>query len=152
MMEEIKGIQTIKHLNLSKKDFVNGEFQEVIDQFESDKSKVEKLIFCSGKVFYDLEEKRHQMKNSTVAIVRIEQLYPLPEENVKKILDKYNKTKRIIWLQEEPANAGALSYIAQHLKIPSLEFITRPASATPATGFHKHHHQEQEQILDKAFN
>ena len=136
----------------SKKDFVNGEFQEVIDQFESDKSKVEKLIFCSGKVFYDLEEKRHQMKNSTVAIVRIEQLYPLPEENVKKILDKYNKTKRIIWLQEEPANAGALSYIAQHLKIPSLEFITRPASATPATGFHKHHHQEQEQILDKAFN
>jgi 2-oxoglutarate dehydrogenase E1 component len=133
-------------------DFTDGEFLEVIDDEQADKNKVAKIIFCSGKIYYDLIEKRNEIKNHNTAIIRIEQLYPLPYDNIRMLIDKYKNTKQYIWLQEEPGNAGALGYMMQHFNIVSLKYISRPASATPATGFHKSHIEEQENILKEAFS
>ena len=136
----------------SIKDFTDGEFQEVIDDPQIDKHKAEKIIFCSGKVYYDLSAHRSEIKNGNTAIVRLEQLYPLPESEIQSVLKTYKNAKKYIWLQEEPANAGALNYMLQYFKIIPLEFISRPASATPATGFHKHHLHELDEILKQAFS
>ncbi len=135
----------------SIKDFTDGEFLEVIDDEQADKNKVDKIIFCTGKIYYDLIGRRNEIENHHTAIIRIEQLYPLPEESIKILINKYKRVKEYIWLQEEPANAGPLSYMMQHFKVVPLKYISRPASATPATGFYKSHIEEQENILEQAF-
>ncbi|MEJ2543083.1 MAG: 2-oxoglutarate dehydrogenase E1 component, partial [Calditrichaceae bacterium] len=135
----------------SIKDFTEGEFLEVIDDNQVDKNKAEKLIFCSGKVYYDLIDQRKKIGNDNTAIVRIEQLYPLPEQEIETIVNAYKNVKKHVWLQEEPANAGAFAYMLQHFKIVTLEFVSRQASATPATGFHKHHNEELDDILSAVF-
>ncbi|MEJ2053364.1 MAG: 2-oxoglutarate dehydrogenase E1 component, partial [Calditrichaceae bacterium] len=135
----------------SIEELANGEFKEVLDDEKAEMDKIKKVVFCSGKVYYDLLTKRDEIKNSNTAIVRLEQLYPFPDQNLKIVIDKYGKAEEYIWLQEEPANAGALNHIMQNFKFKPLKFISRPASATPATGFYKNHVEEQNQILNEAF-
>ena len=142
-------------------DFGDGtRFQEIIDDPEigpRSNKKVKRLLFCSGKIYYDLLAHRREHKHNDVAIVRIEQLYPLPAEQINAILKRYDKAKDIIWVQEEPSNMGAWQYINSMLHNPDvnlghdLQYISRKSSASPATGFKKVHDAEQERIVLQAF-
>ncbi len=134
------------------KDFATGtRFQEVIDDATANKAKVKTLLLCSGKIAYDLLEKKRNDKREDVAVVRLEQLYPLPEKQLDAIFKKYAKAQ-VRWVQEEPANNGAGMHILFHLgeKHP-MKLVSRPASASPATGYKKKHEAQQEELMEKAF-
>lgn len=129
--------------------FTNGSFKELLDDLVPPQS-AKRLIFCSGKVFYDLLAAR---KRSDVAIVRIEQLYPLNEEMLKQLIEKYRGFTDCLWVQEEPENMGAWNYIRPQLQkyVSKLLYVGRPSSATTSTGSNKKHKQEQAALLQSAF-
>ncbi len=123
-------------------------FMEVIPDNKVKKAK--RLLFCSGKVYYELDEYRRNNNISDVAIVRIEQLYPLPEAEIRSIIKQYGKAE-VFWVQEESANMGAWSYLMKHFRKDPIEVIARNETASPATGFKKVHDQQQEELLKTAF-
>ena len=128
-----------------------GKFHEIIDDDSVIKaSAVKRLIFCSGKIYYDLYDYKKANNRDDVAIVRIEQLYPLAKVQLNAILKKYNKAE-IFWVQEEPENMGAWWYIQNTLKDVSWKHVSRPASDSTATGFAKVHKLEQEEVVENAF-
>ncbi|MBL9218724.1 MAG: 2-oxoglutarate dehydrogenase E1 component [Opitutaceae bacterium] len=134
-------------------DFTKGSFQEIIDDPIPAK-KAERVILCSGKVYYDLVDYREKNKVKDTAIIRVEQLYPLHRDRLAELADDYGRNARLIWCQEEPQNMGAWSYIA-----PSLEeifgrkaiFAGREAAASPAVGLLALHRQQLATFLKKAF-
>ncbi|PWT77197.1 MAG: 2-oxoglutarate dehydrogenase E1 component [Bacteroidetes bacterium] len=133
-------------------EFTNGSFKELIDDsFPDDPSKVKKVLFCSGKIYFDLAEKQKKDNRKDVAIVRLEQLYPLPLHQLENLYKKYSKATWF-WVQEEPLNMGAASYLQMNLKSINYGFISRQPSAATATGFAKVHAQEQVEIIETAFN
>jgi 2-oxoglutarate dehydrogenase E1 component len=133
-------------------EFTNGGFQEVIDDVTiKDASSVKKVLFCSGKVFYDLSERQQKDGITDTAIVRVEQLYPLPQKQLNELYDKYSKATWF-WVQEEPLNMGAASFLKMNLENINFGVISRQPSASPATGFSKVHAQEQAEIIDTAFS
>ena len=137
------------------KDFTNGSFIEVIDETDQEiKPKdVKKLIFCTGKIYYELREARRNKNKNHIAIIRVEQLYPFPENKIKEIIAKYSNAKEYYWVQEEPRNQGAWIYVENHLGniCPTkLKYIGRQASPSPATGYYKVHLKEQEAIIKEA--
>jgi len=112
---------------------------------------VKKIVFCSGKIYYELLENRRSNQQTDIAIIRIEQLYPFPEIELKKLLEKYPVVKTIVWCQEEPENQGAWPYIQSPLNAClteqlSVQYAGRPASAAPAVGY-LHLHQAQQSAL-----
>ncbi|WP_373548332.1 2-oxoglutarate dehydrogenase E1 component [Haliscomenobacter sp.] len=129
-------------------------FQEVIDDptVNSKNAKnIKRLLFCSGKIYYDLAQRKRELNREDVAIVRVEQLYPLPENQLAEILKRSPKAE-IFWVQEESANMGAWQYMKLNWETDrNLQRISRRASASPAVGFKKIHDQQQENILQKAF-
>ncbi len=133
-------------------EFTQGGFQEVIDDGSiTDTSSVTKVLMCSGKIYFDLDEKRENDKRKDVAIVRMEQLYPLP---LNQLEDLYKKYKKAIWywVQEEPLNMGAASYLRMNLNSINFGIISRQASASTSSGYSKIHTEEQEEILNTAFS
>ena len=130
-------------------DFTTGNFSEIIADNAAAKD-VKKVVLCSGKIYYDLLEKKEKDKRTDVSILRIEQLHPFPTTQVNKVLNKY-KNAELIWCQEEPENMGYWSYIERAYKEKDLKLISRKASASPATGYAKVHNQEQEEIINNAF-
>ena len=133
-------------------DFTHGSFREVIDDETANPEKVTRVVFCTGKVFYSLLAEREKLKNDTVALIRIEQLYPFPKKQVEAILKKYKKADDNVWAQEEPANMGAWEFIEKVFdKEHRLRFIGRPESGSPATGSPKFHVIREQKILDKVF-
>ena len=132
-------------------DFTSGRFQEVIADDTVKPASARKVVLCSGKVYYDLIEKREKDKIKDVAVIRLEQLHPFPKSQVNELLAKYTKAEDFVWLQEEPENMGYYNYIQRIYPERSLKLISRKASASPATGFAKVHAEEQELILEKAF-
>ena len=132
-------------------DFISGRFKEVIDDPNADPKAIKKLLLCTGKIYYELLEMQEETKRKDVAIVRLEQLYPYPKNKVNEILEKYKKAK-IYWVQEEPENMGAWSFLLRVMRNPSIELISRKATASPATGYGKMHKKEQEEIINKAFS
>lgn len=134
-------------------DIFKGTFKEILDDVTvKDASKVKRLLLCSGKVSFDLIEKKENEKREDVAIVRLEQLYPLNDTYLQRIFDKY-KNAVVVWVQEEPENMGPWSYIlAKFYKSKTIECVARKKSASPATGYKKQHLKEQEEILNSAFN
>lgn len=136
----------------SMSDFTKGGFHSVLDDPVSGKQS-KRLLLCSGKVYYDLLARREEQKNKDTAIIRLEQLYPFPKDQLKKILEKYKEAKEWFWVQEETENRGAWAFIReQFLKQynQNISYIGRPPSASPATGSHTEHVEELEQILSKA--
>ncbi len=141
-------------------DLAEGSFQTVIPELDAiDPKKVERLVLCSGKVYYDLLEKRRNEGREDIAIVRIEQLYPFPEDDLAEALAPYKNLKHIVWCQEEPMNQGAW-YCSQHhmrrvatahKKALFLEYAGRDASAAPACGYASMHAEQQEKLLLDAF-
>lgn len=145
----------------SLEDLSDGSFQTVIPEIDAiDPNKVDRVVLCSGKVYYDLLEKRRNESNESIAIVRIEQLYPFPEEDLAEVLAPYTGVKKVIWCQEEPMNQGAWypsqhhmrRVIAQHsVKNLYLDYAGREASAAPAGGYASAHAEQQEKLLQDAF-
>lgn len=125
-------------------------FEAVITDQNIKANKARRLLLCTGKVYYDLLAYRIEQGIDDVAIVRIEQLYPFPKAMVDKILKNYDKAEQF-WVQEESYNNGAWSYILSRYRNSKLGVISRPASASPATGYKKVHDQQQEELINKAF-
>ncbi|RYY87888.1 MAG: 2-oxoglutarate dehydrogenase E1 component [Chitinophagaceae bacterium] len=131
--------------------FTQGSFQEVIDDsFVTDASSVKKVLFCSGKVYYDLAERQQKENRSDVAIVRLEQIYPLPVKQLEALHAKY-RGATWFWVQEEPLNMGAAAFLRMNLDRINFGIISRQASASTASGYSKVHAQEQAEIVDTAF-
>ncbi|MEI6950287.1 2-oxoglutarate dehydrogenase E1 component [Paraflavisolibacter sp. H34] len=131
--------------------FTKGGFSEVIDDtFVKDASEVKKVLFCSGKVYYDLADRQQKEARRDVAIIRLEQLYPLPAKQLEALYQKYSNATWF-WVQEEPLNMGAASFLQMHLKSINYGIISRQPSAATASGYSKVHAQEQAEIVETAF-
>lgn len=132
-------------------EFAEGRFQEVIDDPNiKTASKVKRVLLCSGKVYFDLSEKQLQEDRSDVAVVRMEQIFPLPLKQLQELKAKYKKAEWV-WVQEEPRNMGALSFLTVNLEDFPIRYLSRRSSASPATGFGKMHAKEQAEIIEQAF-
>ncbi|MES2545584.1 MAG: 2-oxoglutarate dehydrogenase E1 component [Bacteroidota bacterium] len=118
----------------TQEDLANGEFQETIDDNQVDKSKVKSLVFCTGKFYYELVTERENLKREDVAIVRIEQLFPLPIEQLKAIIAKYPNADDYVWAQEEPKNMGAYSFMLMNFDLVKWRLASLKAYAAPAAG------------------
>jgi 2-oxoglutarate dehydrogenase E1 component len=133
-------------------EFTQGGFQEVIDDVSvQDASTITKVLFCSGKLYFELMERKIKDNASNTAIVRVEQLYPFPEKQLQELHKKYNKSTWF-WVQEEPLNMGAAWFLQMNLKSINFGIISRHPSAATATGYAKVHKQEQEEIIETAFS
>jgi 2-oxoglutarate dehydrogenase E1 component len=133
-------------------DLAKGNFREVIDDPAARAEKIKKVVFCTGKVYYDLLEEKEKLQADNTAIVRIEQLHPFPIRQVRDIMAKYSKAKDILWTQEEPANMGPWSYISMNMQEFPMRLIARPASGSPATGSPQFHEIRQRKIIEKTFS
>ncbi|MCE9678989.1 2-oxoglutarate dehydrogenase E1 component [Shewanella sp. AS1] len=137
-------------------ELAEGTFENVIAEIdELDSSKVDRVVFCSGKVYFELLEKRRKENLNNIALVRVEQLYPFPHDDMTKVLEQYQHVKDFVWCQEEPQNQGAW-YCSQHnfwSVIPAgaqLTYAGREASAAPACGYPSLHAQQQESLINNA--
>ncbi len=115
-------------------EFAKGSFQETIDDPTADKKKVKTLVFCTGKFYYDIAAERDAQKRDDVAVVRIEQLFPLPVEQLKAIIASYPKADDFVWAQEEPKNMGAYSYMLMNFDLVKWRLASLKAYAAPAAG------------------
>ncbi|NKI34146.1 2-oxoglutarate dehydrogenase E1 component [Wenzhouxiangella sp. XN79A] len=142
----------------SLEDLAEGRFQLVIDDPSApDPNKVERVVFCAGKVYFDLARKRDEADGELdhVALVRVEQLYPFPRDELTAIIERYKKAEQVIWCQEEPMNQGAWFQIRHHLQAcvrddQSLDYAGRSPSASPAVGYYQVHVEQQEKLVRDA--
>jgi len=130
-------------------DFSNGTFEEIIDD-TINASNVKRVVFLNGKIYYDLIAKREELKRDDVAIIRLEQLYPLNMEKIEAIVEKY-KGAELFWVQEEPENMGAWGYILRKMRKFNLDVISRRSSGSPASGSSKAFEYRQNKIIDQVF-
>lgn len=133
-------------------DFSGGHFQAVLDDPESPQAP-ENVIFCSGKIFYELHKRRLDLENALTAIVRLEQFYPVAQAQMKKTMEKYRRAENWYWVQEEPQNMGGWHFIRPYLNDisgKSFAYIGRRESSSPASGFHSIYKKEQEAIIEQA--
>ena len=139
-------------------DLSGGRFQRVIDEVDAiEPGKVRRIVFCSGKVYFDLLERRRAEQDSSIALVRIEELYPFPAEDYQVVLDRYPGAQEIVWCQEEPQNQGAWYQIRHRLQAPldarrMLHYAGRDGAAAPATGLFAMHQREQEALVAAALD
>lgn len=138
-------------------DCAKGNFQRVIpDQQQRPASRVKRVLLCTGKIYYELNKRRADLQREDIAIIRLEQLYPLRRELIEQALEHYAPETPVVWVQEEPENMGAWRYLRVNFgerlfgKFP-FSGISREASASPATGSAIYHKKEQERILEDAF-
>ncbi|WP_338357731.1 2-oxoglutarate dehydrogenase E1 component [Yeosuana marina] len=131
-------------------DLVNGQFNEVIDD-TLDSKNIKRLVFCTGKFYYDLLTEREKLDRDDVALIRIEQLFPLHFDKIQQAIDKYSNAKEYIWAQEEPKNMGAWSFMAQRMNLVKLDVISRPYSSVPAPGSSTRDKRRQQRVIDAVF-
>jgi len=133
-------------------EFTSGGFKEVIDdELVKDAGVVTKVLLCSGKMYFDLAERKQKDNRSDVAIIRLEQIHPLPQKQLDELYKRYNKAIWY-WVQEEPLNMGAATFLRMNLAGINFYVISRQASASTASGYSKIHAKEQAQIVDTAFS
>jgi 2-oxoglutarate dehydrogenase E1 component len=133
-------------------DFTQGGFKETIDdEFVQDASAVKKVLFCTGKIYFELAEKQAKENRQDIAVVRLEQIYPLAQDQLNALHKKYSKATWF-WVQEEPQNMGAASFLKMNLHTINFGVISRSASASTATGYAKVHAAEQLEVIETAFN
>jgi multifunctional 2-oxoglutarate metabolism enzyme len=140
-------------------DLTTGGFREVLgDIHDLDPAQASRAIFCSGKIYYDLLAAREQQKADHVAIVRVEQFYPFPEDEIKDMLLRYPLTAEVVWVQEEPRNMGPWRFMQERMQGllaatgREIVYVGRPESASPATGLGRRHQQEQAEIVHDALS
>ena len=135
----------------SVSDLVNGRFQEVIDDVSAVATEVKKVVFCSGKLYYELLEEKEKLNADDTALVRLEQLYPFPKTQLESIVEKYANAETYVWAQEEPENMGAWGFILRHWRELPLHVVARSASATPASGSSKRAARRQRAVIEGVF-
>ncbi len=135
----------------SLNEFSNGEFQEVIDD-TVDVNKVTKMVFCTGKFYYDLLAEREELDRKDIALIRIEQLFPLHLDKIQQIIDRYPNVSNYVWAQEEPRNMGAWSYMLERFDLVKLEVAARDYAAAPAPGSSTRDKRRQRRVIDRVFN
>lgn len=151
-----KSMLRLKAASSKVQDFTTGSFQLVIDDERGlNKQAVKRVLFCSGKVYWDLLAEAEKRGDEQTAIVRVEQLYPTPVDEIKKVYAQYPNAE-LFWVQDEPANQGPWTYIGlflpKYMDGQVAKLISRPASASPATGSAKHHAVEQADLVERAFS
>lgn len=132
------------------KDFSEGGFREVIDDSTTHPDQVERVVFCSGKIYYDILEEKEKQSVDNTAVVRLEQLYPLPLRQLDEVIARYKHATHWEWVQEEPANMGAWKYLSTNFNRLNLHYVARPATGSPATGSSRLHKIQQKLIVEKA--
>ena len=134
--------------------FTGGCFQEVLGEAAVDPAQIRRVLLCSGKVFYELDEARSKQRMSEVAIVRVEQFYPFPADLLREALAPYQTATEWVWVQEESQNMGGWTFMEPRLRALGypVEYVGRDASASPATGSHQNHLREQRELIDAALN
>jgi len=132
-------------------ELASGRFNEILDDDTADPDKISRLVFCSGKISYELTEEKEKLEGDRTAIVRIEQLYPFPLREVQALMEKYHGATDLLWVQEEPVNMGAWPFLQLEARGLPLRVVARPASGSPATGSSKFHYIQQRKIIEKAF-
>ena len=153
-----KSLLRKKEASSALADIANGQFQVIVPETEKlNAKKVRRVVFCSGKVYYDIVAERAKRGTDDVAVVRIEQLYPFPHEEFQAQIDLYANAKSVVWAQEEPANQGAWHliqhYLVRHLRADqSLAYAGRASSASPAVGYLQLHNEQQKQLVDAALS
>ena len=137
-------------------ELANGKFEVVMAETEKlSAKKVKRLLFCSGKVYYDIVAERAKRAIDDIAVIRIEQLYPFPHEEFAAQIALYPNAKSVVWVQEEPRNQGAWHRI-QHYLLRSmradqtLSYSLRPSSASPAVGYLSKHNEQQKELVEAA--
>jgi 2-oxoglutarate dehydrogenase E1 component len=159
-----KSMLRLKAAASAAEDFTSGSFQPVIADHSVQADEVRKVVFCSGKVYYDLVAERERRGAHDVAFIRIERLYPLPGVEIQQAIAPYAKAQKFVWAQDEPANQGAWPFIAlnliDHLDLllgaapdnaDRLRRVSRPASSSPAVGSAKRHQAQQEELINEVF-
>jgi 2-oxoglutarate dehydrogenase E1 component len=151
-----KSMLRLKAASSNVTDFTTGSFQRVIDEPRPlNKQAVRKVLFCSGKVYWDLLAEAEKRNDQSTAIVRVEQLYPTPVDEIKQVYAQYPNAE-LVWVQDEPANQGPWTYIGlflpKYMDGQVAQLVSRPASASPATGSAKRHAVEQADLVERAFN
>ena len=137
----------------TKEEFANGSFQMIIDDAEAKATKVKSLVFVSGKFYYDLLEKREELRRDDVALVRVEQLFPLPTDAMKKIIKKYKNADDVVWAQEEPKNMGAYSHILMHFEeARNFRVCSRKIYAAPAAGSSVRSKARHAKVIENVFD
>ena len=131
-------------------DLSKGSFQELIDDANAKPSNIEKVVLCSGKLYYELLSKQEELKTNSVALVRLEQVYPLPVKQLKALQEKYKKAA-FVWAQEEPDNMGAAFFIERNLRWLNITTIARDESSSPASGSPKRDGLRQQKVIDTIF-
>ncbi|MFR9674219.1 multifunctional oxoglutarate decarboxylase/oxoglutarate dehydrogenase thiamine pyrophosphate-binding subunit/dihydrolipoyllysine-residue succinyltransferase subunit [Streptomyces sp. TR06-5] len=160
-----KSMLRLKAATSKTEEFTSGGFRPVIGDDSVTPSDVRKVVFCSGKVFYDLDAERQKRGVTDTALIRIERLYPLPGKEIQEALAPYTKAQKFVWAQDEPANQGAWPFIAlnlvDHLDLiigaapdnaDRLRRVSRPSSSSPAVGSGKRHAEEQKALVDEVFD
>lgn len=137
----------------SKEEMANGSFQELIDDTEAEVKKIKSLVFCTGKFYYDLLETREELKRDDVALVRIEQLFPLPKDKMQAIIKKYKNADDIVWAQEEPRNMGAYSFLMMHFEVArSFRICSRKMYSAPAAGSAVRSKSRHQKVIESVFD
>ena len=137
----------------SKKEFAEGSFHMLIDDAVATKAKTKSVVFCTGKFYYDLLEKKEAEGRDDVALVRIEQLFPLPTDAMDKVLKKYNKATDIVWAQEEPRNMGAMAHMLMHYdEATKFRFASRRPYGAPAAGSSTRSKRRHQEVIDFVFD
>ncbi|MCF2588363.1 multifunctional oxoglutarate decarboxylase/oxoglutarate dehydrogenase thiamine pyrophosphate-binding subunit/dihydrolipoyllysine-residue succinyltransferase subunit [Brevibacterium sp. UCMA 11752] len=150
-----KSMLRLKAAANSPEDFTSGTFEAVIDDAVVDPEKVDRVVMVSGKLYWELLAQREKREDTKTALVRVEQLYPLDEDSITALLDRYPDSAELVWAQEEPENQGAWPFMA--LNMPQLlgdreiTVISRPASAATATGLKHVHEVQQQEVIDRIF-
>ncbi|MFY7672205.1 2-oxoglutarate dehydrogenase E1 component [Tenacibaculum sp. MEBiC06402] len=135
----------------SIEELAEGTFQEVIDD-TIDTANVKKMVFCTGKFYYDLLAERNKLERDDVALVRIEQLFPLHNDKIKAVMDRYPNVERYVWAQEEPKNMGSWSYMLERFELARLECASEKYRAAPAAGSSTRFKERHQAIIDKVFD
>jgi len=145
-----------KYASSPAEEFIHGRFNEILGSPEAGPAdNVKRIIFCSGKVYYDLLKYRSDRKIDDAAIIRIEQLYPLAEKRLREMLKPFPKGAKLVWCQEEPQNMGAWTFIEPRLRTlfcTEIAYAGREASASPAVGALARHKREQARLVADAFS
>ena len=133
-------------------DLATGQFQPIIDDETVKAEKVEKLVLCSGKIYYELLAKREELNCENIALVRMEQLYPLQQDKIDEVFAKYRNRKQLLWVQEEPENMGAWTYILRNFRDTGIQVIAAVPSGSPAPGSHKMFEKNQNSVINRVFD
>jgi 2-oxoglutarate dehydrogenase E1 component len=133
-------------------DLIRGHFREVIDDADADPARVRRVLLCSGKVYYDLLDRRREQEEQNVALIRVEQFYPFPLDLLRQTLERYRKAKDYVWVQEESLNMGGWTFMEARLRAMGYapRYVGRDSSASPATGSRQIHLREQKELVEAA--